>query len=105
MRILIVGAGATGGYFGGRLAEAGRDVTFLVRRGRAEQLHQSGLVIVSSHGDVTLAPKTILASEITEPFDIVILAVKAYALDQALRDMKPAIGPATMIVPLLNGMR
>jgi 2-dehydropantoate 2-reductase len=105
MRILIVGAGATGGYFGGRLAEAGRDVTFLVRRGRAEQLHQNGLVIVSSHGDVTLAPKTILASEIIEPFDIVILAVKAYALDQALQDMKPAVGPTTMIVPLLNGMR
>jgi 2-dehydropantoate 2-reductase len=105
MRILIVGAGATGGYFGGRLAEAGRDVTFLVRPRRAEQLRQSGLVIVSLHGDVTLSPKTVVATEITAPFDVVILAVKAYAQDQALLDMKPAIGPTTMIVPLLNGMR
>ncbi|HVY16631.1 MAG TPA: ketopantoate reductase family protein [Rhodopila sp.] len=105
MRILIVGAGATGGYFGGRLLEAGRDVTFLVRPGRAEQIRRDGLVIVSPHGDVTLAPKTVLASEIAQPFDIVILAVKAYALEQALADLKPAIGPATMIVPLLNGMR
>ena len=105
MRILIVGAGATGGYFGGRLAQAGRDVTFLVRPGRAAQLRQDGLVIVSPHGDVTLQPKTIVTGEITEPFDVVILAVKAYALEQALADMKPAIGPETMIVPLLNGMR
>jgi 2-dehydropantoate 2-reductase len=105
MRILIVGAGATGGYFGGRLAEAGRDITFLVRPGRAEQLRQDGLVILSPHGDVTLSPKTVVANEITAPFDVVILAVKAYALDQALLDMKPAIGPTTMIVPLLNGMR
>src|ERR1700751_3397921 len=92
MRILIVGAGATGGYFGGRLAEAGRDVTFLVRAGRAEALRQDGLVIVSPHGDVTLSPKTVVANEITGPFDVVILAVKAYALDQALLDMRPAIG-------------
>lgn len=105
MRILIVGAGATGGYFGGRLAEAGRDVTFLARSGRAEQLRQDGLVIVSPHGDVTLSPKAIVAREIAGPFDIVILAVKAYALDQALIDIKPAVGPTTMIVPLLNGMR
>ncbi len=56
MRILIAGAGATGGYFGGRLAEAGRDVRFLVRPGRAEQLRRDGLRIVSPHGDLTLAP-------------------------------------------------
>jgi 2-dehydropantoate 2-reductase len=106
MRILIVGAGATGGYFGGRLAQANRDVTFLVRPGRAAQIRQDGLVIVSPHhGDATLHPKLTLTNEITQPFDAVILAVKAYALENALTDIRPAIGPNTVIVPLLNGMR
>jgi 2-dehydropantoate 2-reductase len=106
MRILIVGAGATGGYFGGRLAQAGRDVTFLVRPGRAAQIRENGLVLISPHhGDATLHPTLILANEITQPFDAVILAVKAYALENTLADMRPAIGPNTMIVPLLNGMR
>jgi 2-dehydropantoate 2-reductase len=105
MRILIVGAGATGGYFGGRLAQAGRDVTFLVRPGRAGQLRRDGLRIVSPHGDVSLQPRLLVTGEITAPFDIVILAVKAYALDQALEDLAPAIGPDSMIVPFMNGMR
>jgi 2-dehydropantoate 2-reductase len=105
MRILVVGAGATGGYFGTRLAQAGRDVTFLVKPGRAAQLRRDGLRIVSPHGDLTLAPKLLVTGETTEQFDGVILAVKAYALDHALNDLKPAIGPNTMIVPLLNGMR
>ena len=105
MRLLIVGAGATGGYFGGRLAQAGRDVTFLVRPARAEQLRRDGLTITSPHGDVTLAPKLLVTGEPTEPFDAIILAVKAYALDAALDDLAPAIGPQTVVMPLLNGMR
>ena len=60
MRVLVVGAGAMGGYFGGRLLEAGRDVTFLVRPRRAAQLAKTGLVIRSKFGDVSLpAPPTI----------------------------------------------
>jgi 2-dehydropantoate 2-reductase len=105
MRILIVGAGATGGYFGGRLAQAGRDVTFLVRPGRAAQLERDGLQIRSPHGDLALAPKLLRTGAPTAPFDAVILAVKAYALEPALADLAPAVGPDTMIVPLLNGMR
>lgn len=105
MRILIAGAGATGGYFGGRLAQAGRDVTFLVRPARAAQLRRDGLRIVSPKGDLTLEPTLVRAGEITAPFDVVILAVKAFALDQALADLAPAIGPRTMVMPLLNGMR
>lgn len=105
MRILVVGAGATGGYFGTRLAQAGRDVTFLVRPGRASQLRRDGLRIVSPHGDLMLAPKLLVTGELKEQFDVVILAVKAYALDRAVNDLKPAVGPNTMIVPLLNGMR
>lgn len=105
MRILTAGAGATGGYFGARLIQAGRDVTFLVRPARAAQLRRDGLRVVSPHGDFTVAPKLVVAGEIAGPFHLVVLAVKAYALEQALADLAPAIGADTMIMPLLNGMR
>jgi 2-dehydropantoate 2-reductase len=105
MRMLIVGAGSTGGYFGGRLAQAGREVTFLVRPPRAAQLRERGLEIVSPHGNMTLHPRLTTAAELREPFDAVLLTVKAYALDAALEDMAPAIGGGTMILPVLNGMK
>jgi 2-dehydropantoate 2-reductase len=105
MRILVVGAGATGGYFGARLAAAGRDVTFLVRPKRAEQLRAGGLQILSPNGDLTFEPKLVTAGEITSPYDVVLLTLKAYALEAAFDDMAPAIGPATMVLPILNGMR
>src|SRR5271163_4324195 len=98
MRLLVVGAGSTGGYFGGRLAQAGRDVTFLVRPARAEQLRANGLQIVSPHGDVTIKPQLVTAGKIGSPFDAVLLTVKAFALDAALDDMMPAVGPDTMIL-------
>jgi 2-dehydropantoate 2-reductase len=104
MRILIVGAGAVGGYFGGRLAQAGRDVTFLVRPSRAKQLRQDGLRIISPHGDAVLTPKLITAEEIDTPYDLVFLSVKAYALEAAMNDFAAAVGPETMIFPALNGM-
>lgn len=106
MRILVVGAGAVGGYFGGRLVQAGRDVTFLVRPARAAQLKDAGLVIRSPHGDATLRDvKTVLADGITGPFDVVLLSCKAYHLDDAIASFAPAVGPNTAILPLLNGMR
>ena len=106
MRILVVGAGAVGGYFGGRLLEAGRDVTFLVRPGRAARLAETGLVIRSSTGDADLPkPPTILAGDLREPFDVVLLSCKAYDLDGAMSAFAQAVGPETAIVPLLNGMR
>jgi 2-dehydropantoate 2-reductase len=105
MRLLVVGAGSTGGYFGGRLAQAGRDVTFLVRPRRAAQLQADGLQIVSPHGDARLAPKVVTASGIDATFDAVLLTVKAFSLDAALADLAPAIGPETMILPVLNGMK
>jgi 2-dehydropantoate 2-reductase len=104
MRILIVGAGAVGGYFGGRLAQAGRDVTFLVRPARAKQLRQDGLRIISPHGDTVLTPKLVTAGEIDTPYDLVFLSVKAYALQAAMNDFVAAVGPETMILPVLNGM-
>ncbi|RZM02473.1 MAG: ketopantoate reductase family protein [Sphingomonas sp.] len=105
MRILIVGAGATGGYFGARLAEAGRDVTFLVRPARAAQLRRTGLVITSPHGDLTIQPRLLETGVSTAPFDLVLIALKAYALDPALDDIAAVTGPETMLVPFLNGMR
>jgi 2-dehydropantoate 2-reductase len=102
---LVVGAGSIGGYFGGRLAEAGRDVTFLVRPARAAKLRESGLRIVSPLGDTTLQPKLATTETLAGTYDAVLLTVKAYQLDAALEDLAPAIGPETMIVPALNGMR
>ncbi|NML34394.1 2-dehydropantoate 2-reductase [Paraburkholderia antibiotica] len=106
MRILVVGAGAVGGYFGGRLAAAGQDVTFLVRAGRAEKLRRDGLVIESPRGNLELRDvKTILAGVATEPFDLVLLSCKAYSLDDAIDSFAPLVGESTVILPMLNGMR
>ena len=103
--MLVVGAGSTGGYFGGRLAQAGRNVTFLVRAARARQLAEYGLQIVSPHGDFTLRPQILTADAISGAYDAILLAVKAFSLDSALMDMAPAVGHETMILPVLNGMR
>ncbi|GIE77566.1 2-dehydropantoate 2-reductase [Actinoplanes philippinensis] len=103
MRTLVLGAGATGGYFGGRLAQAGRDVTFLVRPGRAARLAERGLRITSPDGETSLQPRVI-----TEPdghYDLVLVAVKSYSLETALSGLTPAVGPRTVVIPLLNGIR
>jgi 2-dehydropantoate 2-reductase len=105
MRILVVGAGAIGGYFGGRMLQAGRDVTFLVRPRRAAELAEAGLVIKSPNGDVTLKnPPTVLAEKLTEKFDAVLLSCKAFDLADAIKSFAPAVGPQTSIIPMLNGM-
>ena len=103
MRILVVGAGAVGGYFGGRMALAGQDVTFLVREARAKELAANGLVIKSPLGDLTLPVKTVV--EAPPSVDAVLLACKAYDLEGAMAAIAPAIGLSTCIVPLLNGVR
>ena len=106
MRILVVGAGAIGGYFGGRLLQAGRDVTFLVRPRRREQLASAGLSIRSAMGDVDLpAPPTVAAEALREPFDLILLSCKSYDLDGAIESFAPAVGRGSAILPLLNGMR
>jgi 2-dehydropantoate 2-reductase len=105
MRILVVGAGGIGGYFGGRLLEAGRDVTFLVRPGRAGQLARTGLCLRSPAGDVDLPqPKLLHAGATAGPFDLVLLSCKAYDLPGAIEAMVPYVGANTAILPLLNGM-
>jgi 2-dehydropantoate 2-reductase len=105
MRVLVVGAGAIGGYFGGRMLQAGRDVTFLVRPKRAGELASAGLVIKSPNGDVTLKnPPTVQAGTIKDTFDVVLLSCKAYDLDDAIKSFAPAVGSQTSIIPMLNGM-
>jgi len=105
MHVLVVGAGAIGGYFGGRLLQAGNDVTFLVRPKRAAELARAGLVIRSPNGDVTLKnPPTVQADKLTEKFDVILLSCKAFDLDDAIASFAPAVGPQTSIIPMLNGM-
>ena len=104
MRILILGAGAVGGYFGGRLVQAGADVTFLVRAQRAQQLERTGLVIKSPLGDAQMAVRTVLQDKVKPDYDMVILSCKAYDLDASIAAVGGAVGPDTLILPLLNGM-
>jgi 2-dehydropantoate 2-reductase len=110
MRILVLGAGGTGGYFGGRLAQAGVDVTFLVRPARAAQLDREGLVIRSPLGDATFPVAHVTAEALParaeeQPFDLVILSCKAYDLDSAIEAIAPAVSSRTTVLPILNGLR
>ena len=105
MRILMAGAGATGGYFGARLAQAGQDVTFLVRARRYQQLQADGLVLQTPAGTETLQPQLTQASTLTGHYDLIIVTVKSFALDPLMDDIAPAVGPDTLIMPILNGIR
>ncbi|MCJ9700296.1 MULTISPECIES: ketopantoate reductase family protein [unclassified Bradyrhizobium] len=106
MRILVIGAGALGGYFGARLLAAGRNVTFLVRPKRAEALAKGGLVVKSKVGDLHLAsPPTVTSERLNGPYDLIIVSCKAYDLDGAMESFAPAVGKNSVIIPLLNGMR
>lgn len=104
MRTLVLGAGATGGYFGGRLQEAGADVTFLLRPKRAKDLRERGLSISSKYGDTHLDSLKVI-EKASEPFDLIILSCKAYDLDSALDSISSAVGKDSTVLPLLNGMR
>lgn len=104
MRILIIGAGATGGAFGTRLIEAGRDVTFLVRPRRAEALDRDGLTFRAPDGQRTHRVRALTQIEPGDHYDLVIVAVKAPAVPSVLTAAAPAIGPDTLVLPLLNGM-
>lgn len=104
MKILIVGAGAIGGYFGGRLLEKGEDVTFLVRDRRKEELESTGLNIESVNGDCKLTPQLITKDSEPEAYDVVLLSTKSYQLKGAIEDVRPFVGENTMVLPLLNGI-
>ncbi|MFE9479142.1 2-dehydropantoate 2-reductase [Streptomyces spororaveus] len=104
MRILTVGAGAVGGFFGARLATAGQDVSFLVRPARAKALAVRGLRVSGQGEELRLTPRVVTADAVGGPYDLVLLSVKATALHSALADIEPAVGPGTAVVPLLNGL-
>ncbi|MBE5105147.1 2-dehydropantoate 2-reductase [Bacillus thuringiensis] len=104
MRILVLGAGGVGGFFGGRLVEKGEDVTFLVRSRRKQQLEGKGLIIRSVNGDFSFQPKLITKEDRTVPFDVILFSTKAYHLNDAIEDLKPFVDENTVIIPLLNGI-
>ena len=104
MRFLVLGAGAVGGYFGGRLAEAGRDVTFLVRAARAAALAEHGLAVTSPLGDFRVAVTVTTADRVGGPYDVVLLTAKHYDFDTAIDAIRPGVGSQTAVLPLLNGL-
>ena len=104
MKVLILGAGAVGGYFGGRLAQGGGDVTFLVRPQRAQALARDGLLINSPLGNAVLPVRTVQQETVRPEYDLVVLSCKAYDLDASIASIGGAMGPDTLILPLLNGI-
>lgn len=104
MRLLFLGAGGTGGYFGGRAAQAGADVTFLVREARAQKLKAEGLRIESPRGDAVVTPQLVSAQDLNAAYDVVVLSCKAYDLPDAIDAIRPAVGPNTAILPIMNGV-
>lgn len=104
MKFLVLGAGGVGGYFGGRLAQNGADVTFLVRERRRDQLVKDGLRIESPMGDATIPVKTVLAADLKPEFDVILLTCKAYDLDSSIEAIAPGLKPDGVVLPLLNGL-
>ena len=105
MKFAIFGTGGVGGYFGGRLAQAGEDVTFIARGNHLSVIQQTGLSVDSIRGDFEVNP--VKATDLTQSVgavDVVILAIKGWQLDDAILQMKPLIGQFTVIIPLLNGI-
>jgi 2-dehydropantoate 2-reductase len=105
MRVAVVGSGGVGGYFGGRLAAAGADVTFLARGAHLEAMRARGLRIDSPKGNVHL-PRVNAESDpaVVGPADIVFFAVKLYDTEAALALLPPLLGPGTLVVGFQNGV-
>ena len=105
MRIVIFGTGGVGGYFGGRLAQAGEDVTFIARGEHLRAIRANGLKVDSPSGDFVVYPAkaTDNVNEVGET-DLVILGVKAWQVPEAARAIKPLVGPKTIVVPMQNGV-
>ncbi len=104
MRILVLGAGALGGYFGARLLEAGAEVAFLVRPRRRAQLEADGLAVESPYGALRRPVPLLSPGEVSPGWDVVLLACKAYDLDDAIAAIRPAVDARTAVLPVLNGI-
>jgi 2-dehydropantoate 2-reductase len=103
VKILFLGAGAVGGYWAARMAQAGFDVTCLLREKRAETVRKNGLVVKSPKGDFTQPVKVVTKGADGGPYDVIVLACKGYDLPSAMDAISPAVGANTTIVPILNG--
>jgi len=104
MKVLVVGAGAVGGFIAARLGTGGSDVAVLVRPRRADTLRRTGLVLREGQGTSVTGPAVVTAAELGPGYDAVILAVKADGLGGAMDDIAPAVTDAAMVLPFLNGM-
>jgi len=105
MKIVMFGAGGVGGYFGGRLAQAGCDVSFVARGAHLEAIRRDGLRLVSPKGDAHVAPVRASADPAELGVaDVVFLTVKMYDVDSAAATLGPLLGPDTMVVTLQNGV-
>jgi 2-dehydropantoate 2-reductase len=104
MKILVAGAGAVGGFIGGRLVQADREVDFLLRPGRAAQIRETGLRIVDGKSVEKIDINGYTAETLTRPYDLVLLCVKPESVPAVLDDLAPAVGNGTALVPFLNGM-
>ena len=104
MKILVLGAGAVGGYYGARLIEGGADVTFLVRPKRAARIAERGLVVTSEAQAFAQPVKTIESVSSSDRFDVVLLTCKTYDLDSAIASIAPAVEAGAVVLPLLNGL-
>lgn len=104
MKILVLGCGAIGGYFGGRMQQAGLDITFLVREHRQKLLRENGLSITSPFGDAHFQVNTVTEDSLSGAYDLILLTCKSYDLDDAIDTISPAVGNDTIVLPLLNGL-
>lgn len=105
MKILFVGAGAVGALFGAPLHQHGADVHFLLRPARKAQVDAEGLTLELPTGELRIQPRTLTAGELAHSYDLIVLTNKAPALDSVVADIAPAVGPDTLLLPLLNGLR
>ncbi|MCC3305543.1 ketopantoate reductase family protein [Sneathiella sp. HT1-7] len=102
MKILIVGAGGVGGYFGAKLMQAGADITFLLRDKRHKLISENGLTIENDGGSFTIHPKSLTADQLTPDYDLIMLAPKSYDLRDSLNSLEKASGKG-LFLPFLNG--
>lgn len=105
MRIAVFGTGGVGGYFGGRLAQAGEDVTFIARGEHLRAIKANGLKVDSHSGDFAVFPAKATGDvrEVGE-VDLVVLGVKAWQVPEAAREVKLLLGSKTTVLPLQNGV-
>ena len=103
MKILIVGAGGIGGFFGAKLLQAGADITFLLRDKRHQHIQSQGLTVETPKGNFTVHPKSLMSNQLEPIYDLIILAPKAFDLNDSLKSLEKA-STQGVLLPFLNGL-